>query len=1030
MRRNFLTFLSMLLAIAGWSQDHWTPVSESALGRNPFAGRSRPADFKLFTLNESAMKSALQTAPNENAVSAKASSFILTVPDETGQPEQFRVVEAPMMQPGLAAKFPEIKSYSGVSLQNPANTIRFTYSKFGFSGVVLTTEKGIRFIERIERKENLYVIGLQSGLDEPAFECSSIGKAITNRVATLNAAKNADDMKLRIYRLALAANWMFSDDYSNPGDPDATRRADVMVELTEQMTTVNAIFERDFGARLVMIDNNEDIIFLDSGTDPFPDGDPGSDPINTQAQTTITDEIGSANFDIGHLVRISTSGDSYGNAGAIGSVCNDATKARGFTTRGNWDATGVYSEIMLTHEFGHQAGANHVFTHQDDNDNAQMEPGSGSTIMSYGGGSPPVQYHVVPLRDHYFAAISIQQATDYLKGQACGNASGIANQTPTANAGSDYTIPKSTPFRLTGTSSDPENGGITHTWEQMDKLTDDADFPWVPTSTHTKGPEFRSRPPVFDKFREFPILASILDGTNGNDWEVLPSVARTLNFRFTVRDNAPGNGQNESDDMLVTVDGEIGPFAVTSPNGGEEWCPGPQTVTWSVNGSETLAANVKISLSTDGGLTFPTVLAANTPNDGSHEVNFPCVVTETARIKIEAIDNIFFDISNASFSGDITNPTFTAPANITIYKDANCDYDASTSITGDVTDESDNCDNTLNAVPTDDVDPGSCEGEEVITRTWTLTDECGNTTIKVQTITIADTTSPSFTTPADITIYKDENCDHDASVGVTGDVTDEADNCDTSLDATFGDVTEPGSCIGEEIITRTWTLTDDCGNSSSGIQTILVRDTTRPVISNVGADPNMLWPPNHKMRNVTINYTAVDNCSPVTNVLSVTSNEPVNGIGDGNTSPDWVVIDDHHVQLRAERAGNGSDRIYTITITSTDDCGNVATATTTVVVPHNLNAMNRGEISPFSDGLFVKVMPNPTRDNFTIEAGSDLSNEKLRVLVFDMFGRKIEERIIPNREIFSFGDRYLAGAYILEISQGLERKRIKLIKAE
>ncbi len=145
---------------------------------------------------------------------------------------------------------------------------------------------------------------------------------------------------------------------------------------------------------------------------------------------------------------------------------------------------------------------------------------------------------------------------------------------------------------------------------------------------------------------------------------------------------------------------------------------------------------------------------------------------------------------------DNTAPTFTVPADITIYKDATCGYDASVTITGDVTDEADNCDTSLDATFTDVVTPGACEGEEIITRTWTLTDDCGNTTIQVQTIRVEDNTAPTFTVPADITIYKDATCGYDASVTITGDVTDEADNCDTSLDATFTDVVSTGSMRG------------------------------------------------------------------------------------------------------------------------------------------------------------------------------------------------------------------------------------------
>ncbi len=110
---------------------------------------------------------------------------------------------------------------------------------------------------------------------------------------------------------------------------------------------------------------------------------------------------------------------------------------------------------------------------------------------------------------------------------------------------------------------------------------------------------------------------------------------------------------------------------------------------------------------------------------------------------------------------------------------------------------------------------GTCEGEQIITRTWSLTDDCGNTTTQEQTITVEDNTAPTFTVPEDITIYKDENCNYDAAVGITGDVTDEADNCDATLDATLSDAVADGTCEGEQIITRTWSLTDDCGNTTT-----------------------------------------------------------------------------------------------------------------------------------------------------------------------------------------------------------------------
>ena len=115
----------------------------------------------------------------------------------------------------------------------------------------------------------------------------------------------------------------------------------------------------------------------------------------------------------------------------------------------------------------------------------------------------------------------------------------------------------------------------------------------------------------------------------------------------------------------------------------------------------------------------------------------------------------------------------------------------------------------------DDTVAGDCEGMKVITRTWSLVDDCGNAAAdQIQTITVKDTIKPTFTAPDNITIYTDASCNYVATVDKTGDVTDEADNCSTNINATFVDETEDGDCEGEKIITRTWSLVDNCGNRS------------------------------------------------------------------------------------------------------------------------------------------------------------------------------------------------------------------------
>jgi hypothetical protein len=1026
MRKVNALLLFCILGMAARAQQNnfWKPVSEATLGKILFEGKQKPREYRLFQLDETSLQSITSLVPSESTLRGAPSTFELTVPDADGNLRRFRIQHAPVMDAALAARHRGIYSFLGHSAGNDGAVIRFAFSPLGFSGTIFSPGKPTHYIEKVDKASRTYAAVARTTVQQLPFECST-QPGTRNRAGRLNATgpqwKNADDGKLRTFRLAMACTGEYAQAWLDGTEAnDAARRTKVLAAMNNHMTRVNGIMERDFGIRMTLIANNDLLIYLNGASDPW------TSEFNTATQNTIDGVIGNDNYDIGHLLK--TGGDN-GNAGSVGNVCVAGAKGRAFTSRSNWASGIFFEEYILTHEMGHQYDANHTFSHASEGTIAQVEPGSGNSIMSYAGITGAAT-DIQSLMDDYFHAVSIQQATDWIKSHSC-HATPISGlNVPTASAGADYTVPKSTPFRLTGTGSDADGEDVlTYTWEQMNVAPS---FPWIPSASATSGPAFKSFGPSASSSRTFPALASILDGTNGNKWEVLPSAGRSLDFRFTVRDNHTGSGSNKSDDMVVTIDGTTGPFSVTAPNTSLTWCPGAHTVTWSVNGSNALAANVNILLSYDGGNTFPLTLAANTPNDGSQSVTIPCAYSATARIKVEAVGNIFFDISNANFTvGDNTKPTFTVPANITIYKDASCNYNASIAITGDVTDEADNCDNTLNATHADLTAAGTCVGETVITRTWTLMDDCGNSTVKVQTITVRDLLPPTFTVPANTTIYKDAACKHDASPSITGDVTDEADNCDNTLNATYADVTVPGSCIGEEIITRTWTLTDDCSNTTSKIQTITVRDVTPPVISAQAANQATLWPPDHRMVLVTVSYNLTDNCSPaaaITSSLSVTSNEPVNGLGDGDTGPDWIIINKNQVWLRAERAGPRNARVYTITINATDDCGNAATPkTVTVRVEHdqrNVRTINPGN----GDLLGLTALPNPTHSSFVVAVNSK-SNEQINLRVVDLLGRVVENRTIMNPQaVLKIGEGYSPGIYIIRATQGSLIKEVKLIK--
>lgn len=667
MRKTLSTLVVLLfcLAVTAQEQNFWSEVMEARVSRDLFANRFKPAAYKLFQLNEAELTNALRSVPSEKNVSAAASGFILSIPNETGQLERYRVVEAPVMHADLAAKYPGIRSYAGQGIDEPTSTIRFDISSGGFHGMILSTSRKTIYIDPVDRQDKYYVVFSRKDIGnyQSAFQClTDAAIAQANPVVQTEALKNADDARLRTYRLALASTGEYSTYFLNGTETtDAQRKSKVLAAMNTAMTRANGIYERDFGIRMVLIANNDAIIYLNASTDPW------TTEFNTKTQQTIDAVIGNANYDIGHLVHRTS---NNGNAGCIGCVCKTGQKGSAFTSHTAPEGDPFVVDY-LTHEMGHQFGGNHTFAHSFEGTIAQCEPGSGSTIMGYAGITGATT-DVQPHSDDYFHARSIEQITNYIKsatgGGACAVVTLTGNNTPTANAGADFTIPRSTPFTLTGSGTDADAGDVlTYVWEQIDARTSSS--PTTPSATATAGPVFRSFTPTTSTSRTFPALTHILAGTNTTKWEVLPSVARTLNFRLTVRDNRAGGGNNKSDEMIVTVSGTAGPFGVTAPNTAVSWAVGSsQTVTWSVNSTNVApvnCTNVNILLSTDGGNTFPITLAANTPNDGSQSITVPNNPSSSCRVKVEAVGNIFFDISNTNFTIGGTPPACAQPTGLT-----------------------------------------------------------------------------------------------------------------------------------------------------------------------------------------------------------------------------------------------------------------------------------------------------------------------------------------------------------------------------
>jgi hypothetical protein len=604
----------------------------------------------IFELDILTLKKMLSTSPKRENFET-SSKLIITLPNGDGQLENFNVFENSVMAPELAAKYPEIKSYVAVGIDNPKARAYFSYSPLGFNSMTLYPDHSAVFIEPITDDLTTYTVFRNSDKKKGfgKFECSVIDEATDAIQSTSNATtlRGADDGKLRTFRLALSCTAEYAAYFGGT-------KAAALAAMNNSMTRINGIFEKDFGVKLILIANNDTIIYTNTSTDPF------SDPANypnwgLENQSNLTNVIGASNYDIGHLLGLGTVGS--GDAGCRGCVCNDTSKGRGYsrsnsaTYRPDSD---FYTLDIVAHEMAHQLGANHTFTHANEGTIAQLEPGSGSTIMSYAGGTSK---NVQNSKDAYFHAISIQQVTDNIKTKTCPVIISTGNAIPVVNSGIDYTIPKSTPFMLIGSATDENtNDALTYSWEEMDLGTATTS---VPSANATTGPLFRSYTPSTSPIRYFPNMNTILAGlttTSGAQIpvEVLPGVARTLNFRLTVRDNRIGGGANNSDDMIITVDGSAGPFTVDTQNSAVSYAAGTsQTINWTVAGTNANGvncANVDILLSTDGGHTFPTVLIAGTPNDGSHNVTIPNIPGTTNRIMVKGTNHIFFDVNNANFT--------------------------------------------------------------------------------------------------------------------------------------------------------------------------------------------------------------------------------------------------------------------------------------------------------------------------------------------------------------------------------------------
>lgn len=664
MKKQLLCILLIFCSAAINAQDVlWQKVTSSSLLRKADGASSNKLYYKL---NTSLLSSKLASASNKTA---KNTTSEITIPNTDGILERFSVWESSNFDPELQAKYPEIRSYEGRGIDDKNAKIHFSVAPIGLQTMVFRTAKPTEYIEQNPENKSEYVLfkSTDNTASKMLLDCKTTNVVSVNKTAT--TAKTASNAKqFKTLRLALSCTGEYTAYFGGT-------KAGALAGMNATLTRVNGIFNRDLAVQLILIANNDAVIYTDASTDPYSIPSIGAAENNPtwpkEVQTTLTNVIGEANYDIGHLFGGSGGG---GLASCIGCVCDSPTpnnsigKGSAYTSPADAKPQGDNFDIdFVAHEMGHQFGATHTFSHANEGLGACYEPGSGSTIMGYAG---VTNYDVQNHSDDYFSYASISQIQNNLAGKTCPVSTPIAdNNPPVINAGSDYTIPISTPFILTGTGSDPEGNSITYTWEQFDSATTTFASNSLTYPTKPDGPMFRSLPPTNSPVRYMPALSSVLNNQLTTTWESVSSIAKTMNFTLTGRDNAAlGKSQTNTDAMVVTVSASAGPFVVTSQTDDNlGWAKGSaQTINWSVNNTNTLpgSSNVNIKLSVDGGLTYPIVLAANTPNDGSETILVPEIDASTnCRLLIEPVGNIYYAINSKPFALGYTVSTSCASYN-------------------------------------------------------------------------------------------------------------------------------------------------------------------------------------------------------------------------------------------------------------------------------------------------------------------------------------------------------------------------------
>jgi len=584
----------------------------------------------------------------------------ISLPNPAGNLVPCIVAESPVMEPGLQARFPLIRAYLAQSADGRASG-RIEVSPRGLTAMIRTPE-GVWMIDPWQsgdagRAVAYWLHDLPGGDDWKCETTEGIHGFGTPEDPGITRSLRALQ-PLRTVRLAMACTGEYGL-YHSQIQGHAPNTADPLAAIVTVVGRSNVVYEADLGVHFNLVANNHLLIFTDPNTDPYDatcGGGGGTDCSGNLLAPNISllnAQIGSANFEVGHVVtRI------YGGVAYLGAVCTNfkAGAVSGIPRGGDIDP---FSALVVIHELGHQFGANHTFsgTRGRCAGNVRLasawEAGSGSSPMAYAGGCPvgddPPTDNVALFADPFFHHGSVGEMTAFLAGASCPVITSTTNSIPViVSTTPSGPIPPGTPFVLSAAAGDADADTLTYSWEQFDSGVA-RPLTGAGSEDNGAGALFRSFPPVLEPARTFPAMSDVLSGVP-TPGEQLPSVTGvTRRFRVIVRDNHPGAGGVAISPFVdLTIAAGTSPFAVLTPSEGADVNAGTAQVTWSVGGTSSppiSCATVTLRLSTDDGANFPHVLGSFA-NTGAATVGLPSLApTSAARIRADADGEIFFAVS-------------------------------------------------------------------------------------------------------------------------------------------------------------------------------------------------------------------------------------------------------------------------------------------------------------------------------------------------------------------------------------------------